>query len=356
MKRNSTCSVLLLLLAIIMFFTGGCRKEKELPEVLTIEISEINQAIAVGGGNVVSDGGSAILARGVVWSESPEPTLDNYTGYTTDSIGLGEFTSTLSRLRPSTTYFMRAYARNNKGYGYGNTLEFNTLSIMSGEGITDIEGNSYSTVIIGQQEWMAENLRTAIYSDGTAIPFVTGDEDWWETKDGAYCWYNNDPDMSEAYGALYNGYAVSTEKLCPAGWHVPSDTEWSQLVNYLHEEIGIPADYSEHGPGNVLKSCRQVDSPLGNDCDATQHPRWEKHTLHYGTDNFGFSALPGGNRMSFGSFHRLGEHARFWSSTEYSLGNFLWYWTLSYENGGFGNLFAHKDVGFSVRCVRDSEQ
>jgi uncharacterized protein (TIGR02145 family) len=355
MKRNSTCSVLLLLLAIIMFFTGGCRKEKELPEVLTIEISEINQAIAVGGGNVISYGGSTLLVRGVVWSENPEPTFYSYSGYTTDGIGLGEFNSTLTRLRPSTTYFMRAYARNSKGIGYGNTVEFTTLDIISGDGVTDTDGNFYPTVIIGEQEWMAENLRTTVYSDETVIPYVSGDVEWWNTNEGAYCWFNNDTDLKYAYGALYNGYAVATEKLCPAGWRVPSDAEWAQLVDYLFDEIGVLKDYSENGPGNVLKSCRQLNSPLANECNTEVHPRWEQHTLHYGTDNFGFSALPGGYRMSYGSFHRVGEIARFWSSTEYSLGSFLWYWTMSHENGGFGNIFALKDVGFSVRCVRDME-
>ena len=142
---------------------------------------------------------------------------------------------------------------------------------------------------------------------------------WTETSIGAYAVYphasieglNSDAEVLEAYGALYNWYAVETGNLCPTGWRVPSNGDWSQLANYLinnYEHIT-----SNNEVARVLKSCRQVDSPLGGECDTSGHPRWTSYSSdYYGTDEFMFSALPGGVRP----FQGVGSIGYWWSSSE----------------------------------------
>ena len=223
-----------------------------------------------------------------------------------------------------------------------------------GTGVTDIDGNFYPSAIISNQEWMAENLRVTQYNNGDVIPTGLNNTDWGNTTDGAYAIYGNDNDMFAAYGALYNWYAVDDARgLCPTGWHVPSDAEWFELVNYVVEQ-GFPNSYVINGAGNALKSCRQVSSPLGGDCATSEHPRWDSHSTFYGTDEFGYSALPGGARNSNGFYLSLGRYATWWSSTESSTTH-AWFWNLYDLNGSsVARSSIVKSNGFSVRCVRDN--
>jgi uncharacterized protein (TIGR02145 family) len=195
--------------------------------------------------------------------------------------------------------------------------------------VKDIEGNVYKTVTIGTQVWMAENLRTTKYNDGTAIQVITDNDQWSKLTTAAYSWYNNDSTVTKKeYGALYNWNAVSTNKLCPAGWHVPSDAEWVTLTTFL-EGFGIA--------GGKLK---------------------EKGTVHWKSPNkeannkSGFTALPGGYRSYEGIFNSIGISGYWWCSTPYNEGSKL-FWYLQYK---FGNIYksrSENSCGFSVRCVRD---
>ncbi len=210
--------------------------------------------------------------------------------------------------------------------------------------VTDIDGNIYNTVQIGNQCWMKENLKTTTYRNGTAIPNVTNNINWQNLTTGAYVWYDNDISWKEPYGALYSWYAtVETNGLCPTGWHVPTNDEWTALTDF----IGGTA--SPHG--NELKSCRQVNSPSGEGCNTTEHPRWAESNEN-GTDDYGFSGLPGGLRENDSGFYYMGYFGIWWSSTEDSSGNPLGN-TLSYDHGDliFGN--GEKNFGLSVRCVKD---
>ena len=214
-----------------------------------------------------------------------------------------------------------------------------------GDPITDIDNNTYNTVVIGNQCWMAENLKTTTYRNGTAIPNVTDGNAWSNLTTGAYVWYDNDISWKDSYGALYNWYTtVDANGLCPTGWHVPTNDEWTALTDY------IGGTGSPHG--NELKSCRQVNSPLGGGCNTNVHPRWNEHGTHYGTDDYGFSGLPGGYRSSSGSFYSIGDYGSWWSSTEYSS---FYAWTRGlYCNYGFVYVGSnYKQRGFSVRCLRD---
>ncbi len=334
--------------------SGTSEIEIDLPVLATLPITSITSTTAQSGGNVTNDGGATVTARGVVWSTTPNPTIENNQGYTTDGSGIGEFVSNLTGLISETIYYVRAYATNSAGTGYGQQEDFTTDdngggNIQPGEGVTDIDGNFYPSVIIGNQEWMAENLRVTRDANGNSIT--------------RYC-YNNDAANCGLYGGLYTWHTImngatssntnpsNVQGICPTGWHLPSDAEWTELVDYVVAQ-GYPNDLNNpNGAGNALKSCRQVSSPLGGDCATSEHPRWNSHSTHYGTDEFGFSALPGGTRGTNGAYGNLGDYGRWWSSSETSSPN-AWYRYLSNDYGNVRRYGNSKGLGFSVRCVRD---
>ncbi len=156
------------------------------------------------------------------------------------------------------------------------------------------------------------------------------------------------------HGKLYNWYAVNDSRgLCPAGWHVPGDTDWTQLENYVVSR-GYPNRNIVNSAGNVFKSCRREGSIKGGDCNTSEHPRWVSHeTEHHGLDEFGYAALPGGNRQSFGSSGGIGRFGDWWSSTEASPED-AWYRGLIYLNSVLLRYHLHKSSGFGVRCIRSN--
>ena len=210
---------------------------------------------------------------------------------------------------------------------YKPTLEGNNPNITYGS-ITDIDGNTYKTVTIGTQTWMAENLKVTKYNDGIAIPNVTDNTAWRELTTGALCDYDNTPSNSETYGKLYNWHAVNTGKLCPTGWHVPSDAEWTELTDYL----GGTSD-----AGGKLKET------------GTTH--WNSPNTG-ATNETGFTALPGGDRDDDGAFNFIGYGGLWWSATEDDADN-AWYRYVVYDVSGVGRSYVSKELGFSVRCLRD---
>jgi uncharacterized protein (TIGR02145 family) len=193
----------------------------------------------------------------------------------------------------------------------------------------DIEGNRYLTVRIRDKLWMAENLRTGTYNDGTPIPLVTGDIDWSTMTTPAYCWYDNsDPNTYSAkvYGALYNWYAVNTEQLCPQNWRVPGNTDWNELFEFLGGTAEAGGKLKENGSKHWLVSDNM------------------------GTNDIQFNALPGGYRTD--AFFSIGKFGKFWSSNETSVSSAN---SVSMVNtSGRADLIpAAKKNGISVRCVRD---
>ena len=201
-----------------------------------------------------------------------------------------------------------------------------TSSIEYGEVVTDVDGNTYQSVIIGNQEWMSENLRTTKYSDGIAIPNLTDDTEWANDTTGSWCHYENNSDYDDTYGKLYNWYAVETEKLCPIGWHVPTDEDWTVLTDYLG------ANGYSVSQAIALKSTSDWNSD-GN-----------------GTDAYGWLALPGGGRWG-SSFSGIGS-GNWWSSSDNSPGHaWLRYMESSSDTVARGDGYKWDD--FSVRCLRD---
>lgn len=207
--------------------------------------------------------------------------------------------------------------------------------------VTDIDGNVYPTVLIGEQCWMKENLKTTTYNNGSPIPNVT--DDWWALATGAYAWYDNDESWKDLYGGLYNWFAATDiNGLCPTGWHVPSHDEWTVLTDYIG---GIEAPH-----GNELRSCKQLNAPLPGGCNTAEHPRWDNHNTNYGTDDYGFALLPSGYRG--GTFIGLGGNIHLWSSTGFS-NNQAWGRNLYLGNGAMGVYGGNRKNGFAIRCIRD---
>lgn len=192
----------------------------------------------------------------------------------------------------------------------------------------DIDGNAYPTFTIGTQTWMAENLRVTKYRDGSAIPNVADNTIWAALITGAYCWYNNDQATNAKYGVLYNWYTVNDSRgLCPQGWHVPTDAEWTALTTYLG---------GTSVAGGKMKSVSAFWISPNTDA----------------INNSGFSGLPGGYRDDSGSFNDVGENGFWWSSTEYSSG-IAWIRFLYYSYGYVIVVGTNMQDGFSVRCLRD---
>lgn len=334
-------------------------------KLTTNPVTEITTNSAISGGFLTSDGGDDIHALGIVWSKFENPTIDNNEGITNEEVGLGGFVSILKDLSMITNYFVRSYATNSLGVFYGNQVEFRTPGIdgipcPGSETISDADGNVYNTTIIGYQCWMLSNLRTTKYNTGVDLPTGHNNSEWGSLMSGAYSIYphniinglNSDAEVIEAYGLLYNWYAVNTGIICPEGWRVPSDNDWNQLTDYIVFQ-GFPNDSDNpNGAGNALKSCRQIGSPLGGNCNTTQHPRWNSHGVHFGFDEFVFSGIPGGFRSATGNYDANGFQGLWWSSSGNSEDN-AWYRGIFHYVGRIHRNDFSKASGFSVRCVKD---
>ena len=220
---------------------------------------------------------------------------------------------------------------------------------MSNETVTDIDGNVYTTVKIGNQIWTVENLRTTKYNDGTPILHVIDDAEWSKLKTGAYCYYMND-DSNMKYGALYNWFAVETEKLAPEGWRVPTYEDWDVLRDYLiangynWDKTIEKIEYNKLGKalasnGGEWQECDE-EGCIGNNQDSN--------------NSSGFSALPGGYRNLNGGFNSVGNNGYWWSATEYGASN-AYNHGLYYDKTHLHGLYDRKRMGLSVRLVRDAD-
>ncbi len=206
--------------------------------------------------------------------------------------------------------------------------------------VTDIDGNTYTTVKIGDQCWMVENLKVTHYRNGDPIDHVTAGATWGGLTTGAYCEYNNDPANVPIYGRLYNWAAADDPRgLAPNGWHVPTDAEWKQLEMSLGMSPAEADGTEWRGTteGGKLKEAGTVHWTSPN---------------NGATNESGFTALPGGYRDDNGNFGYLNVGAYFWASTDYSSGN-AWFRYLGNFTSMVGRYYIYEQLGFSVRCVRD---
>ncbi|UCH15061.1 MAG: fibrobacter succinogenes major paralogous domain-containing protein, partial [Bacteroidales bacterium] len=194
---------------------------------------------------------------------------------------------------------------------------------------TDGDGNNYTIVKIGSQFWMAENLATTKNRYGKDIPLVTSNTEWASLSTGAYCWYDNDEaKYKDTYGALYNWYIVYSTALCPSGWHVPTDNEWTTLVDYLGGKDVAAGKIKEAG-----------------------YTHWQSPNIG-ATNESGFTALPGGHRRDYnGIFTDITRYAPWWSISEENTTH-AWARSTFYNQASLNRYTHPKEYGYSVRCVR----
>lgn len=345
MRRQLMNAVLLSFIALLFFNScenNPIQSNDTVPEVSTYGVSGITKTSATCGGNVTSDGGATVTARGVCWSTSQTPTISD--NKTIDGSGTGTFTSSITGLIGSTTYYVRAYATSSEGTGYGDIKSFTTKKALQTGTMQDNDGNTYKTVKIGNQWWMAENLKVTHYQNGEEIPYLQTDNDWEASNDGARCAANNDPTTVDTYGYLYNWYALNDSRsIATAGWHVPSDDEWKELEMYLGMSQSDADDLFWRGTdeGAKLKEAGSV--------------HWE--TPNDATNESGFCALPAGLRDYDGSYrsslHLLGLY---WTATEASpnwISNAGFYRELNYAIPTIYRQAIDKRYGYSVRLVKN---
>ena len=298
-----------------------------IPTVTTDSVTNITQTTATSGGNVTSDGGATVTVRGVCWNTSTNPTTAN--SHTTDGSGTGTFVSNLTGLIPNTFYYIRAYATNSIGTAYGDELTFTTQSVFNcGIDSINYSGQYYTTVFIGTQCWFQENLNV-----GTRI---NGSQDQSDNSIiEKYC-YNDLESNCDVYGGLYlwnemMQYSTTpgVQGICPTGWHLPTDGEWTTLTDYL---------------GGI--------SVAGGKMKETGTAHWSPPNTG-ATNSSGFTALPGGYRNYVGSFNYLTYNAFFWSSSHYGATS-AWsrslYYNFEYVTRDYYNNTLY---GFSVRCLQN---
>jgi uncharacterized protein (TIGR02145 family) len=295
------------------------------PTVTTTAFTALTATTVTSGGNVTDDGNGDITARGVCYATTATPTIDD--SFTTNGTGTGVFTSNLTGLTPNTTYYLRAYATNSNSTSYGSQITFTTFAA------TDFDGNNYTSVVIGTQTWLTQNLKTTSYRNGDPIgTTVPATLDITAEVSPKYQWaVNNDVNNVAVYGRFYTWFAVTDARnVCPVGYHVPSDTEWETLKAFLGGEAVAGGKIKELG---------------------TTH--WQ--TPNTGaTNETGFTAVAGGYRNFNGSFVSFSVSSPYWSATE-NTSNTAWGWGqgLYYNSaillrGGFD-----KPDGCVVRCIKD---
>ena len=314
------------------------------PIVNTNSVSNITNNTATVDGTVVDSGGATVTVRGFCYNTSGNPTIaDNVVQ---NGSGIGNYSSNLSGLTPGQTYYICAYATNSAGTAYGSTISFTTLSAPCGgiATITDYDGNVYNTLEIGLQCWMKENLRTTHYSNGTLIDLGSG-----TSSTNKYRYYpgNNSSNVA-TYGYLYNWTAAmngaastnsnpsGVQGVCPTGWHVPSDAEWTQLINYVSSQsqymCGGTSTYIAKALANTTGwNTASGTCVIGNNLS--------------GNNATGFGAMPAG--MYYGSYAYFGTEAYYLCATAVYLRK------LYSGDANVNKINRYKEEAYSVRCVRN---
>lgn len=312
------------------------------PQVQTAVVGNITHHSAVCGGKVIADGGAPITERGLCWSKHPNPTIDDtLTTVSIDGAGLGEYVSYLPDLEEDSTYYVRAYATNYIGTAYGEEIFFKTWKMC--DTVTDVDSNVYLAVQIGNQCWMKENLRTTRYTDSTEIALGTS-----SSTNRAYRYYpNNDEATVQTYGYLYNWKAVTGENaqnICPTGWHVPSDAEWTELKEYMGSRSDL---YFGNNTENIAKA---LASDMEWNSSTTNFSIGKEMNLNNAT---GFTALPAGSNNN-GSSNQFGQYATFWSSTEANSTK-AYMNSLFFSQSKMSRNSVNKYYSLSIRCLRDED-
>lgn len=312
-------------------YTEDCRKiaGDVFATVNTNGFTNLTQTSVVVQGKVANIGGSPVTARGICWSKTLIAPSVEAGEKTVNGEGIGDFYANIDNLFPATKYYYRAYATNAAGTAYGDVQTFTTAG-GAGPSVTDIDGNTYSTVYIGGKLWMAENLRVTKYRNGDAITANISEYGWANTHAGAWAIYDNSATNHGRFGKLYNWYAVNDWKgLAPEGWHIPSQDEWQSLM--------VAAGGAQ--AGGKLKD--------------TWTTYWNSPNTG-ATNELGFNARGGGYRTPYDTEFYMDKGLRgyWWTSTSQS-GDYALFFGLGYNSVEYLMYGEEKNSGFSVRCVKD---
>ena len=329
MKLTAAYTAMALLLTGLLI-TQACKKKTDepattgpVPVVLTVSNSNILLTTAYFTGSITSDGGAFVIKRGFCYSNTNQnPTVGDDTVVTGSGAGL--YSGTIRGLKGQSTAYVRAYATNTNGTGYGATYSILTIDST----LTDIDNNLYHLVQIGTQVWMRENLKTTHYRNSEPVFNAKTAADWNGNKVGAYCDYNNDAASVAVYGRLYNFYAVSGGNLAPAGWHVPTDTDWNLMMTYLGGSAIAGGKLKETGLTHWL-------SPNTG-----------------ATNESGFTALGGGYREDQGAFESIQWGGNFWLNTVYDSDE-AWFVQVNSQEVKVIGIPWLDGFGYSIRCLRD---
>ena len=326
-------------------FTTG---EVSLPEIITFSVFNLTSTGGLSGGNITDNGGGTVVASGICWSTSRFPDLNDT--HTDEGGGHNSFESYMYDLTPYTVYYVRAYATNSAGTGYGQEVPFRTY--WDNSPVTDWDGNQYPTIQIGEQVWTTVNLRATHYADGSPIPWVASETGWSELEPdaGAYCYYEDQANDVEPYGLLYtwgaavNGISVGDmdgeiQGVCPDGWHLPGDEEWK----VLEMELGMTSLTAGEDQWRGWDEGGKLKTP-GTDF-------WNVPN-EMATNESGFSAVAAGKRDAVGAFAEKGNYTVFWSATVSGTLE-AWLRGLHTLRGDIRRIAVPRTEGVSVRCVMD---
>ncbi len=322
------------------------------PVVNTLKIDSVMSSTAACIGFVTATGGAVLTARGVCWSTTPHPTVSD--SHTNDGTCTGRIQSSMGNLIPGTTYYVRAYATNCVGTAYGEELSFTTYAptACGGYTVTDYDGNVYHTLPLGTQCWLQENMRATHYADGTAIPAGSSTSDTTPCRLSPNGYDSNVP----TFGYLYNWAAAlhgdtasnsnpsGVQGVCPDGWHVPSQSEWEQLVTYVSSQPQYVCNGDSGNTAKALASSKnwqrvQVECTIGYDPETNNASK--------------FSAMSAGYANN--GYFAFSKYAFLWSTTfQQTYGGTTYAKTCMLYAGSSQSDIVSYDLGFfSVRCLRD---
>ncbi|WP_162304415.1 fibrobacter succinogenes major paralogous domain-containing protein [Maribellus luteus] len=328
----------LLNVCILGFLVLSCEKEDKTETYInTIEVQNITSYSAECTSEISGDESFPIVARGVCWGKNEQPTLGN--SFSVDDGGFGASSSKITGLNANSLYYLRAYYRSETDTVYGNQIEFSTPDYilfnpeLTYGTVTDIDGNEYKTIQIGDQTWIAENLKTTRYQNGDAITHETDLYKWghFQIQTGAYIFYDNNESNKDVHGALYNWYAASDSRnIAPEGWRVPTVEDWKKLSDYI----------SPFQNGYYGYKLRETTSAHWSFYDPMRLAS---------TNSTGFTAIPSGKAVS-GKFMDLGAQ-------------YAYYWTGTGTQDGSSCIYLGEDIaidfmqpnarGFSIRCIKN---
>lgn len=328
---NSTRHLILSFLFLTGISLSSCEDGVDLKVVdapaLTTGGAEITSPFSIRvSAEVTSDGGDIVGDRGVCWSTTPGPTTAS--SVARSGGGVGSFSVSLLGLGPGRTYFLRSFASNVGGVGYGNEVTFTTPAAPwanNTDTVSDAAGNLYSYKTIGTLDWITQNLRSVLFCNGDTIPQKSSAGAWSSADTSAQSAYNNDPSLAPMMGLLYNGSAMlDPRNVCPCGWRVADEDDWNDLIN---------------NNGGLFEA--------GGALKTTGTGIWKAPNTG-ATDAVQFTGYPAGYRAPTGEFFNFGTNAYWWSNNTTRPVKIV-----NTYGPGMQAWTGEQKTGYSVRCVRD---